>query len=208
MQTTCYAGLKSNENTVQNRLGMYLSYTCHELLYTCHSAVYPDMQQLYFESIFPYLWGSLGCLDLIGGTSQTHCMIFRSRNLINHCSDSELRIMGIYRYISRMKHHIPRIYQYILDTYTLNALFTLNQALSALRRRRFSAARSLLSSFAVTCLSNVFSTLRPPRRGLPGIMSTVSCTKKHSISGIYHHMTIILCSILSISQYNTVYPKD
>ena len=57
--------LKCNENTVQNRVGMYLSYTCHELLYTCHSLVYPDMQQLYFESIFPYLWGSLGCLDLI-----------------------------------------------------------------------------------------------------------------------------------------------
>jgi hypothetical protein len=140
MQTTCYVGVKSNENTVQIRLGMYLSYTCHEMLYTCQSVVYPDMQQLYFESIFPYLLGSLGCLDLIGGTSQTHCMVFQSRNLINHCSDSDLRIMGIYRYISRMKPHILRVYQYILGTYTLNASFTLNQALSAraLRRRRLS----------------------------------------------------------------------
>ena len=32
-------------------------------------------------------------------------------------------------------------------------------------------------------------------------MSTVSCTKEHSISGIYHHMTIILYYISSISQY-------
>ncbi len=87
--------IQNNENTVQNSLGMYLSYTCHELLYTCHSLVYPDMHQLYFESIFPYLWGSLGCLDLIGGTFQTHCMVFRSRNSINHCSDSDLQIMGI-----------------------------------------------------------------------------------------------------------------
>ncbi len=38
-------------------------------------------------------------MDLIGGKSQTHCMVFQSRNLINHCSDSDLRIMGIYRYI-------------------------------------------------------------------------------------------------------------
>ena len=37
---------------------------------------------------------------------------------------------------------------------------------------------------------------------------TVSCTKQHIISGIYHHMTIILYSISSISQYIAVYPKD
>ena len=60
------------------------------------------MHQPDFESIFPYLWGCLGCLDLIGGTSQTHCMVLRSRNLINHCSDSDLRIMGISRYMRRM----------------------------------------------------------------------------------------------------------
>ncbi len=37
---------------------MYLSYTCHKLLYTYHSLVYPVIHQLYFESIFPYLWGT------------------------------------------------------------------------------------------------------------------------------------------------------
>ena len=40
--------------------------TWHELLYTGHRLVYPVMHQLCFESIIPYLWGSLGCLDLIG----------------------------------------------------------------------------------------------------------------------------------------------
>jgi hypothetical protein len=76
--------------------------TWHEQLYTGHILVYPVMHQPDFESIFPYLLGSLGCLDLIGGTSQTHCMVFRSLNLINFCLDSDLRIMGISWYISRM----------------------------------------------------------------------------------------------------------
>ena len=74
---------------------MYIPYTCHELLYTCHSLAYPVKYQPYFESIFPCFWGSLRYLDLIGGTSQTHCMVFRSLNSINHSSDSDLRIMGI-----------------------------------------------------------------------------------------------------------------
>ena len=52
---------------------MYMPSTWHELLYTCHILVYPVMHQPDFESIFSYLFGSLGCLDLIGGTSQTHC---------------------------------------------------------------------------------------------------------------------------------------
>ena len=69
---------------------MYMPYTCHELLYTCHSLAYPVKHQPYFESIFPYFWGSLRYLDLIGSTSQTHCMVFRSLNLINHCLDSDL----------------------------------------------------------------------------------------------------------------------
>ncbi len=96
-------------------------YTCHKLLYT-HSLVYPVMHQLYFESIFPYLWGSLRYLDLIGSTSQIHCMDFRSQNLMNRCPDSDLRIMGIKRYISWMKPHVPRIYWYIFGTYTVKRL--------------------------------------------------------------------------------------
>ncbi len=61
-------------------------------------------------------------------------------------------------------HILALVYTSIYSVHKLsNASFTLNQALSALRRRRFSAARSLLASFAATCLSNVFSTLRPPR---------------------------------------------
>jgi hypothetical protein len=102
MQTTWYAGLKCNENTFQKKKKMYMPYTCHELLYTCHSLAYPVKHQPYFESIFPYFWGSLRYLDLIGSTSQTHCMVLRSWNLINHCSDSDLLIMGISRYMIRM----------------------------------------------------------------------------------------------------------
>ncbi len=60
------------------------------------------------------------------------------------------------------------VYTCIYSSHILsNTSFTLSQALSALRRLRFSAARSLLASPSATCLSNVFSTLRPPRRGLP-----------------------------------------
>ena len=87
---------------ISEKNNMYMPSTWHELLYTGHILVYPVMHQPDFESIFSYLLGSLGCLDLIGGTSQTHCMVLRSRNLINHCSDSDLRIMGISRYMIRM----------------------------------------------------------------------------------------------------------
>ncbi len=91
-------------------------------------AWYPDMQQLYFESSFPYLWESLGCLDLIGGICQTHCMVFRSRNLTNHCSDSYLRIIGIYRYISSMKHHMNFFFSPAFFTFSpQNALFRHNR---------------------------------------------------------------------------------
>ncbi len=57
------------------------------ILYTGHRLVYPVMHQPYFESIFPYLWGSLGCLDLIGGTPQTHCMVLQSRNMADSRQD-------------------------------------------------------------------------------------------------------------------------
>ncbi len=139
---------------------MYIPYTCHELLYTCHNLAYPVKHQPYFESIFPYFWGSLRYLDLIGSTSQTHCMVFRSLDLINHCLGSDLRIMGTDLYqghgICEGCNLIYRVYTSMYWVHILsNTSFTLNQALSALRRRRFSAARSLLASFAATCLSNV-----------------------------------------------------
>ncbi len=59
-----------------------------------------------------------------------------------------------------------------------NASFTLNQALSALRRRRFSAARSLLASFAATCLSNVYgqNSTATGYITLPPVASTTCCT--------------------------------
>ncbi len=112
------------------------------LQYTCHSLVYPVIHQQYFESIFSYLWGSLGCLNLNGCTSQTHCMGFWSRNLINRCSDSDLR-KWVCKGISQGCSQIYCVYTGIWSGHILSTTsFTLNQALSSLRRRRFSAARS------------------------------------------------------------------
>ena len=124
---------------------MYMPSTWHELLYTGHILVYPVMHQPDFESIFSYLFGSLGCLDLIGGTSQTHCMVLRSRNLINHCSDSDLRIMGISRYMISMYCHIRRIYLYILGTYTVKRLLYFESGFVGL------ATPTVLSSTLLAC---------------------------------------------------------
>ena len=62
------------------------------------------------------------------------------------------------------------MYWYILVyimTYCYTTPFTLNQALSALRRRRVSAARCFRSLLAVSCLAAVCFTVSPPRRGFP-----------------------------------------
>jgi len=127
------------------RKNMYIPYTCHELLYTCHSLAYPVKHQPYFESIFPYFWGSLRYLDLIGSTSQTHCMVFRSLNLINHCLDSDLRIMGISRYMISMYCHIRRIYLYILGTSTVKRFLYFESGFVGL------ATPTVLSSTLLAC---------------------------------------------------------
>jgi hypothetical protein len=96
-----------------------------------------------------------------------HIVISWSGNLINHCSDIDLRKMGKCQYWSRIYLYIP-VYTGIYLVHILSSTsFTLNQALPALRHRCFSAARSLLASPAATCLWNVFSTLTLPKRGLP-----------------------------------------
>jgi len=72
-------------------------------------------------------------------------MVFRSLNLINHCLDSDLRIMGISRYMIRMWPYIPRIYQYILGTYTVKHLLYFESGFVGL------ATPTVLSSTLLAC---------------------------------------------------------
>ena len=139
------------------RFGMYqYILVCTKKALSKHS-IYQYIQYQEIEGFS--IWGQ--CFDVakwmytLPMYSTTYPGVQSEKNTIRSKSKSNLVCTGTYKYI-------------LSCTYTQRSqpLFTSNQALSALRRRRVSNPRLILSSRAAFFLSVVSSMVRPPRRGL------------------------------------------
>jgi hypothetical protein len=147
IHNTCKLRVVLDSKVIKTQLRLDLVNTCHMLLYTCHSLVYPDIHQLYFESIISYLWGSFGCLNLHGCTSRPG--LYRLHGILESEFDKSLFRQWPKRYIA------------VQNLLYFESGFVSLATPTVLRR-------TLLACFTRCCLPlDVFSTLRPPRRGLP-----------------------------------------